>query len=154
MKKIAILILMIITSVSFAQGDSSKVTLTKYVSVGLSVTNSNDFNETSYPSLEAGVMAKHLSLSGVIGRGYLTNLFKKNDNIENYFYEIKTTAFHSIDKITGSVIFGYGSYFNTNHTFIEYGIGVSYTQGIFSYGVSSTNWDVINYITPSITLNF
>ena len=43
---------------------------------------------------------------------------------------------------------------NTKHNFIEYGGGISYTLGSFSYGITGSNWDGITYVTPSITFNF
>ncbi len=51
---------------------------TKYVALGLSVSNGNDygdntnkytFQESAYPSVEFGFTRENLSLSGVIGRG-------------------------------------------------------------------------------------
>ena len=56
--------------------------------------------------------------------------------------------------LSGSVIFGYGGYFNSSRNFIEYGAGISYKVKHISYGVMVSNWDGVTYVTPNITYNF
>jgi len=84
----------------------------------------------------------------------LHGLGSKEDNINNYYIEGKVFATKSIRNLSGAIFFGYGGYLNTSHHFIEYGLGVGYSIKKFTYGVSYSNWDNGNYITPSITYNF
>jgi len=157
MKKLFTLALIcLMSTIVFAQTDStkSKPKATPYVSIGVSVTNSNNFSMTSYPSFEAGICAKNLGLALVVGRGNFYQLGSPSDKIENYYYEAKATASCPIGILTGTVLLGYGQYFNVKHNFIEYGGGFSYTEGRMGYGVIYSNWDGVNYVTPCITLNF
>lgn len=155
MKKIITLALICFaTSITFAQKDSTKSKTTGYVCVGLSVTNSNDFNVSSYSAIEGGVMRDNFSIGLAFGRGSLKGIGKSDDVIENYFYEVRTYVSHPVGDFSGSLILGYGGYVNTPHMFIEYGTGMTYNKGKMGYGISYTNWDQVNYLTPCITLNF
>ena len=60
----------------------------------------------------------------------------------------------NIGKVYGNIILGYGGYFDVNHNFIEYGVGVSYTHKRLGYGVSFSNWDGVDYVSPSVSFNF
>ena len=153
MKKTLIIAMFILNINLIAQTDSTKK-FGSYASIGISVTNSNDFKTTSYPSIEGGVMYKNLSIGAIIGRGSLYQIGKSDDNIKNYFYEIKATGSYPIGILNINGILGYGGYFNTPHNFIEYGLGLSFSKGKMGYGVTYSNWDGSNYLTPSITLNF
>ena len=160
MKKILTLALIcLISTVTFAQTDSTscckkKSPITGYLSYGLSVTNSSDFNSSSYTGLEGGIMKENFGLDLVFGRGSLKGLGSSTDNIQNYFYEVKTFASYPIGNVSGSFILGYGGYIDTPHMFIEYGAGLCYNIGKVGLGATYSNWDGVNYITPSITLNF
>lgn len=155
MKKILILALIcLINTIVFAQSDSTKTKTTGYLSLGLSVTNADDFVTSSYPSIEGGIVRNNFAFGLVLGRGNFVDMFAKGEVINNYYYEPKITASIPMGILSGSVIFGYGGYFKTQHMFIEYGGGISYTSGKISYGVLCSNWDKITYVTPSITLNF
>lgn len=155
MKKIITLVsLVYLVTISLAQSDSVKSKTSVYTSVGLSVSTGNNFLTSSYPSIEGGIMRDNLCLGIVLGRGNFLGMGKSDENISNYFYEGKTTACFPIGSLSGSIIFGYGGYFKTQHMFIEYGGGVSYSCGKLSYGVACTNWDGITYVTPNITINF
>ena len=148
--------------------DSTKVSnskWSKYIALGLSISNGNDygdnankytFKESSYPSIEFGFTRENLSLSGVIGRGNLQGLGSNVDGIGNYYWEVKATPSFPLGVVTASIIFGAGTYFNNEvgNGFIEYGSGISYTVGKFTYGVCYTNWDGIDYITPNISYGF
>ena len=127
------------------QHDTTKTPITGYLSYGVSITNTSDFRTTSYTGLEGGICYSNLSL-GALGT--------KNDNINQYFYEITASVSKPIGDLSGSLFVGYGGYFNTSHMFIEYGVEMDYVINKFSYGVSCSNWDGITYITPSITFNF
>lgn len=129
-------------------------TLNKYVSWGVSMSNNSDFNTGSYSSLEFGVIYNDVAAGLVFGRGSLQGVFDKTDNIRNYFYELKVSPSFPIGKVYGNIILGVGGYIDTKHNFIEYGLGVSYTHKKIGYGVSFTNWDGVDYVTPSITFNF
>jgi hypothetical protein len=154
MKKLFILALVCLMSTSmFAQSDSTKLKTTGYLSVGLSLSNGSDFNTGSYSSVEGGFNYGNFGLGLIFGRGNLDGI-GKNDNIQNYYYELKTTANYPLGILSGNIIFGYGGYINTPHMFIEYGAGISYSKGIMGYGVTVSNWDGGVYLTPSITVNF
>jgi len=155
MKKLFTIIALLIATVTFAQSeDSTQTKITGYASVSVSVTNGDNFLNTSYGSVEGGIMCKNFGLGLVLGRGTLAGMGKSTDNIKNYFYEIKTSASYPIGILSGNIILGYGGYINTIHNFIEYGVGMSYSVRKMGYGVTYSNWDGVNYITPCITLNF
>jgi hypothetical protein len=118
------------------------------------MSNNSDFNTGSYSSLEFGVIYNDVAAGLVFGRGSLQGVFDKTDNIRNYFYELKVSPSFPIGKVYGNIILGVGGYIDTKHNFIEYGLGVSYTHKKIGYGVSFTNWDGVDYVTPSITFNF
>ena len=54
--------------------------------------------------------------------------------------------------LNGQIILGVGSYYAHNTTFVEYGVGLSKTYGDLTFGVSYSNWDGGDYITPSISI--
>jgi len=184
MKKIIIILVLLFSVISFGQKrhsilhhtksastlgsvkidsvEVSKVKWSKYVAIGLSISNGNayddnsnvyTFRESAYPSIEFGVTRENISLSGVIGRGNLKDLGTKNDGIGNYYWEAKITPTFPLGVVSASIIFGAGTYLNNNigNGFIEYGSGISYTKGKITYGVCYTNWDGIDYITPNIS---
>lgn len=153
MKKILTIIYLLTATSLFAQ-DSTKTPINGYISYGLSLSNGNDFLTNTYTGLEGGIMYKNFGAGLVFGRGSLKGLGGKQDNLSNYFYEVKTFASYPIGAISGSVLFGYGGYLNSNHNFIEYGVGISYAVGKFQYGATYSNWDGVNYVTPNITYNF
>lgn len=146
-----------------AQSDSTslsgeKLSFSPYISAGLSMTNVNpsetNFSSSSYMGIEGGVCYGNLGGALVFGRGSLSGAFSDVDQISNYFAEIKSTATHSLGNVNLTALFGYGFYLTTDRTFIEYGLGMSYNIGTFAYGMTYSNWDGINYITPNITFNF
>ena len=139
--------------------------------------NKTTFDEASYPSVEFGFSRENLSLSVVLGRGNFRGLGNHNyisgyesnkdlpnygepiytsDNFGKYYWEVKATPTFPLGVVNASIIFGAGSYFSNEvgNTFIEYGSGISYTVGKFTYGVCYTNWDGIDYITPNISYGF
>ena len=160
MKKVILLAFTcLITLTATSQNDTTKVKektkLTGYTSLGFSTSNGNDFNAASYVAVEAGAMYGNVSLGAIFGRGNLVGFGKKNDVLGNYYYEFKAAGYVPISgPLSANVIFGWGGYFNSNHRLIEYGAGLSYTVRKFGYGVTYSNWDGVNYVTPSITFNF
>lgn len=153
MRKVLVLVMCMWALGTFAQ-DSTKCSVNKYVSLGLSLSNNTDFNTGSYSSLEFGVVKHDVAVAIVLGRGNLDGAFKHSDVISNYFYELKVAPSFPIGKICGNIVLGYGGYFNASHNFIEYGLGISYTHKKIGYGVSFSNWDGIDYVSPSISFNF
>jgi hypothetical protein len=144
---------MVLVSVE-SWGQCSENALNKYISWGVSMSNNSDFNTGSYSSLEFGVIYNDVAAGLVLGRGNLQGVFSKTDNIRNYFYELKVSPSFPIGKVYGNIILGVGGYIDTKHNFIEYGLGVSYTHKKIGYGISFSNWDGVDYVTPSITFNF
>jgi hypothetical protein len=166
-KKILTLLLLSISVISFSQSvskDTTKVAVAKadstkdkvcgYISWGVSVTNSSNFLQSSYTGLEGGITYGDFGAGVIFGRGSLQGMLAKDDNIRNYFYEVKTFYSKPIKKFTATVLFGFGGYIATKHNFIEYGAGVSYSVKHMSYGITVSNWDGTTYLTPSITYNF
>jgi len=156
MKKVFLLAFAcLITTFVTAQTDSTKSKITGYVSAGLSTSNGNNFNAASYVALEAGAMYKNISFGGIFGRGNLVGFAEKTDILANYYFEFKGAGYIPISgPLSANVIFGWGGYFNSTHRLIEYGAGLSYSVGKMGYGITYSNWDGVNYVTPSITFNF
>jgi len=172
------------TNSASVTADSTATTSTKwskYVALGISISSGNSyennlntttFDEASYPSLEFGFSRENLSLSVVLGRSNFRGLGQSSyftgndelsgeaiydtDNLAKYYWEVKATPSFPLGIVNASLIFGAGSYFSNDkgNTFIEYGSGISYTLGKFTYGVCYTNWDGIDYITPDISYGF
>ena len=155
MKKLLSIICIFTVLSSFAQkSDSTNTPITSYGSISISMTNSDNFKKSSYTSIEGGIMKGKVGVGAMLGRGSLYGLGSKTDNIQNYFYEVKTFVSFPVDNLSAGVLFGYGGYFNTSHNFIEYGATVAYNVRNLSYGMTCSNWDGITYVTPSITYNF
>lgn len=155
MKRLLVLICAVVTLTTIAQNnDSTKKLISGYASIGLSITNTYNFKMSSYTTAESGINYKNIGVGLIIGRGSLDGIASETDNIVNYFYELKTTSSFPIGMVNGSVLFGYGSFFNSSNKFIEYGFGVSYSINKMGYGITYSNWNSVNYITPSITFNF
>ena len=156
MKNILTIICLFLVTITFAQNatDTTKHKVGGYISMGLSVTNSSDFLNSSYTDIEGGITYRDFGAGLVFGRGFLKNLGAKSDNINNYFIEGKVSYSHTIKMVTFTPFVGYGVYIVTNHKFIEYGIGASYSIKNISIGVAYSNWDGTNYLTPNITYNF
>lgn len=145
---------------STSGSQSSGLSFAPYVSFGVSMTNTNpstgtSFRSSNYMSLEGGVCYGNLGLGAVLGRGSLKGSFASDDHIMNYYTEVKSTVTQSIGNVNVTGLFGYGCYFSANqHNFIEYGVGMSYNLNKFAYGATFSNWDGLNYVTPSVTYNF
>jgi hypothetical protein len=153
-KKIFIILLFLSCYLDTFAQDTTECKKYKYISAGISLTNGNNFLIDAYNSVEFGGVYKNIGIGMVLGRGTLKGMLRTGDSLNKYFYEIKTCPSISISVLSFNMILGYGGYFNTKNNFIEYGFGSSITQGDFSYGVSYSNWDGVNYISPSITFNF
>lgn len=152
----------------------SKPKFSPYVSFGVSMTNtdealkdsviqqngdttlqqSSDFKNKNYMGIEVGVCYENLGLGLVLGRSFLQGTFASDDHINNYFAEVKSTVTQPVGNVNVTALFGYGCYLGTTRNFIEYGVGMSYSVNKFAYGMTYSNWDDNNYVTPSITYNF
>lgn len=86
------------------------------------------------------------------GRGNLD--FSSSDASSNYWFEVKSYAYIPIGNINCYVLGGWGQYINTTHSFIEYGVGASYSIKNIALSVAVSNWDNYTYISPGITYNF
>jgi hypothetical protein len=149
-KVLLVLIAFIGLSVSAQEVDSK---WSSYLTAGLSMGRGDNFQESSYPTLEFGKTHKNISYGFVIGRGNLVEVFN-NDHFADYFWEGKISPSYNLGQLTGTVFAGAGAYFDSEHYFTEVGVGLSWSVNSYSYGVSFSNWDTLNYITPSITYNF
>lgn len=181
MKKIILLAVLLISTANFAQkkrsgrtialktnkvesADSvsvSKAEWKNYIALSVSMssgktydTNENKytFSESAYPSLEFGFSKGNLAAGLAIG----TRSFKDtNGQLGNYYAEVRITPSFPLGIIDANVVFGAGSYFvSSKGTFIEYGSGISYTKGNYTYGIGYSNWDGVDYIYPSLSYSF
>lgn len=143
--------------------ETNKSKLTQYVSAGLSLipsdrTEGQTLANTSYASVEYGVVYKDVMYGLAVGRGQLAGTVSSNTNgqdLSNYFWEVRVQPTFPLGSVTGNLILGAGSYFGISGAgFVEYGLGVSKSYGDISYGLSYSNWDGINYVTPSVSYSF
>ncbi len=152
MKKLfTIIILMIISIDGFSQSDNIKREITPYLSTSFSTSTGDDFKLNSYYGVETGIGVKNLMFGLAGGRG---NIDYSSDNIRNYWYEIKTYASVPIGSVRGFVVIGWGQYFKTGHSFLEYGAGAAYTIKRFDISLTVSNWDKVVYVTPGVCYNF
>jgi len=131
---------------------SSKASL--YGAAGLSIGNTGDatFAETSYPSLELGVMKGNRSLGLVLGRS--NNDFDGEEEFSDYWWELKTAFSFPVGDVSGYALLGLGNYLATKRLFIEYGAGVSCSWDGFSIFGQASNWDGSWYLTPGVMYGF
>lgn len=160
MKKITqlLLIIALVCSVNaFAQNDSTKSKVKPYVSFGLSIghvdpndESINNFNKSSFPSVEIGVMGDNIS--GGIVLGY-ENIMVSSDT--RMFYELKTSVSKSLGKSSVYALFGIGAYSEVGfNNFIEYGAGFCYMPNSLGYFVQYSNWARTNYVSVGLTKTF
>ena len=129
-----------------------------YVAAGVSMGNTGSsatLNQTSYPSVELGVMKGNFALGLVGGRGSFD--FEGDDVTENYWMSLKSAVYFPIgnSKIDGYGLLAVGNYLTTDQVFIEYGVGMSraFDSGFGIFGQAS-NWDGYWYITPGLSYTF
>lgn len=156
MKKLLLLLSLTLFSVTIKAQEIKTKNINPYLSLGLSITNNNDFLTSSYPSLEFGLSGNYISGSLVFGRGSLKGIAEKTDVINNYFYELKTSYSIPVnDKIIAYPLLGIGQYINTKHSFIEYGAGFNYMfNDKVYYFAQASNWDNLWYVSQGLTFNF
>jgi hypothetical protein len=125
-----------------------------YVSGFFATSTGNNIKQASYAGVEAGVCLKNFMVGLSTGRGNLYKPAGQSDNINNYWYEVKTYGTMPIGVLKGSIIMGWGQFYKTTQYFIEYGVGLSYSAKAFDFGLCATNWDNAWYVAPEITYNF
>jgi hypothetical protein len=160
MKKLFYVLFAFIALTVTAQAQETKKEKTNYVSASLSLANANGqtFSQSTYASVEYGIVRKSVMYGLAVGRGQLNGDVMSNttgENFRNYFWQVRVQPTFSLGSVTGSVILGAGSYFATSDAgFIEYGLGVSKSYGDLSYGLSYSNWNGVDYVTPSVSYAF
>jgi hypothetical protein len=160
MKKLFYVLFAFIALTVTAQAQETKKEKTNYVSASLSLANANGqtFSQSTYASVEYGIVRKSVMYGLAVGRGQLNGDVMSNttgENFRNYFWQVRVQPTFSLGSVTGSVILGVGSYFATSDAgFIEYGLGVSKSYGDLSYGLSYSNWNGVDYVTPSVSYAF
>lgn len=159
MRKLFYVLFAFIALTVTAQAQETK---SNYVSASLSLANADgqSFNESTYASVEYGIVRKGVAYGLAVGRGQLQGNRELSNgdsttNFQNYFWEVRVQPTFPLGSVTGSVILGAGSFFGSSDAgFIEYGLGVSKSYGDLSYGLSYSNWNGVNYVTPSVSLAF
>jgi hypothetical protein len=160
MRKLFYVLFAFIALTVTAQAQETKKEKTNYVSASLSLANANGqtFSQSTYASVEYGIVRKSVMYGLAVGRGQLNGDVMSNttgENFRNYFWQVRVQPTFSLGSVTGSVILGAGSYFATSDAgFIEYGLGVSKSYGDLSYGLSYSNWNGVDYVTPSVSYAF
>lgn len=154
MKKIIFILILFVCSFNvFSQVDSvSFGEITPYLGVSFSTSTGDNFKTNSYAGAEAGIGIENLMFGVAVGRGNLD--FSSSDNIQNYWYELKGYVSQPIGSVRGFAVAGWGQYFDTGHSFIEYGLGAAYSVGKFDIALTVSNWDKVVYVTPGICYNF
>ena len=157
-KRIALLGLALCTTLAtatFAQTkDTTKTDRKKldcYFAGSMSTSTGDNFNQNTYAGVELGVCAKNMMFGFATGRG---NLDFTSDQTENYWYEIKSYASMPVGSVKAFVVAGWGQYYKTTHSFIEYGAGASYSIKKFDLSITVSNWDRVVYISPGVCFNF
>ena len=142
-------------NISNAQTDSSKhKPLDCYVAGSLSMSTGDNFAASSYPSFEFGFCWKNMAFGLNTGRMSLEKSPYDGEQIENYYSEIKTNIYFPIGPIKGYVVTGWGQYYNSKHSFIEYGGGIVRSIGKFDLMLQVSSWNQCMYLSPGIAYNF
>jgi hypothetical protein len=154
MKKILLIAMSIFTMATFGQTDTTKKhkQLDCYVSGFFATSTGNKIGDASYAGVEAGIGFKNIGFGLSSGRGSLAAAQKETSNL--YWYEIKTYAYIPVGSIKCFIIAGWGQYYNTTQSFIEYGAGFSYSVKKFDLGMTISNWNNAWYVSPGVTYNF
>lgn len=151
MKKVLLIAMTMFTLSFIAQTDSTKKKLDCYIGTSLSTSTGNNFNQNTYAGIEVGVCAKNMMFGYATGRG---NLDFTSDMTENYWGEIKAYACLPVGSVKAFVIGGWGQYYKTTHSFIEYGVGAAYSVKKFDLSITVSNWDGVMYVSPGVCFNF
>jgi hypothetical protein len=126
-----------------------------YVGFGFSMASVSNFEYgTSFPSVEVGFTRNDVSYGVAFGRASLKGLGNSEDVLQNYFYELKVVPSLPLGPVNANLILGMGGYIDSQDFFVEYGFGLSKSFGNVSIGLSYTNWDRQDYVTPSVSFSF
>ena len=155
MKKIVLSLIIVVSSFQvFSQNEENK-SVDMYVAACLSTSTGDDFNQNSYPSIELGVYLKDVTVAFNTGRSNIDESPWNDERIENYYYELKAIRSFPIENVTAYVVFGWGQYYNSTHSFIEYGGGLVYpVSKKVDFMLQVSNWDNIVYLSPCVGYNF
>ncbi|MBK9451597.1 MAG: hypothetical protein IPN95_19730 [Bacteroidetes bacterium] len=151
MKTFLLIALTLLTLSVYSQADSTKKHLNCYVSGSFSTSVNDNFKQGSYAGLELGVCLKNLMFGVASGRG---NLDFSTTGIQDYWFEVKAYACLPIGAVKGFAVAGWGQYYGTNHSFIEYGVGAAYSVKQWDFSLTVSNWDRVVYLSPGVTFNF
>ena len=125
-----------------------------YISGCLSMSTGDNFNQSAYPSLELGACFKNFCFGFNSGRLNIDKSPFNGEKIENYYYELKSSVSFPLGAFKGYVVAGWGQYYNSTHSFIEYGGGVVYSIKKIDLMIQVSNWDRTVYVSPCIAYNF
>lgn len=150
MKNLLLAIVLLVSTVTFAQ-ETTEQESSYYFATGVSITNSNNFAESSYVSAEVGVMRDNVAFGVVVGRNNLANI-GTNESFNNYWYEGKVAVYQQVGVVDAYGLVGVGSYIENGDIFLEYGIGVSKEFEDLGVFIQVSNWDGTTYITPGISI--
>lgn len=157
MKKVFMLFAMFLAiGVSAQEVKDEVATWDPYVSVGYSIgtTESDYYKDNTYVSAEFGLQKKNLALGVAVGRGSVSGLGAKHDQIGDYFASLNATVYQPVGVVDLFVTGGVGSYFRSDSAFIEYGFGGSYSfTDNFSGALKINNWGGTWYATPMLTFS-
>lgn len=156
MKKSILLVLFaMFTTFAFSQVTTNDTNVSYYVATGLSFTNSSDFNNSSYFSVEGGVNVDNVAFGVVLGRNNLNGALSPGDSFNNYWYEGKVAVYQQVGSVDAYGLLGVGSYVQNGDIFLEYGLGISRelndNVGVF---IQVSNWDGVTYTTPGVFYSF
>lgn len=151
MKKIFLLLALTLSLFVNAQEQTTDKKYTFYSATGISVTNTDDFQNDSYVSTEIGLMRENIAFGTIIGRNNLAGLGK--ETFKNYWLEEKVTVYKNFGSVDGFLLLGVGSYIDHGNLFIEYGFGVSKTLGDYGVFVQASNWDSKDYVSAGVSFN-
>ena len=148
MRNLLLVILLTVTSLSYTQEEKKDIDLSYYLSAGISMSNNttSTFSNTSFPSLEFGVMSENISFGLVGGLNSL--------NGGGSWSELKTAVYFPVKSVQGYALFGYGTFIEGFGTFIEYGGGFLYAPKTFGGFIQVSNWAGTWYLTPGVIINF
>ncbi len=147
-----IIVCLFISFNAYSQDSISRIPIEFYASTFIATSSGNDFNQDSYTGIEAGIYVKNLAFGISTGCGNLKTI--SSDNASNYWFETKTYIYFPLGSVKGFGVAGWGQYYNTSQSFIEYGGGLVYSIKKFDVSLTVSNWDNQFYIAPGITYNF
>ncbi len=147
------LIIFLLASFSaYSQDSLYRKPLECYVSTFIATSNGSNFNQSSYSGVEAGIYVKNLAFGLATGRGDFQP--SSSETISNYWFEAKSYIYFPVGSVKAFGVAGWGQYYNTSQSFIEYGGGFIYSIKKFDIGLTVSNWNNQFYVAPGITYNF